>query len=179
MHGSWLIFGAVCVLAMSAMAAAQEPPMPAPTAEHEELAAWVGSWSGKGEMKPGPFGPGGPMTWTEDCNWFEGSRFHVVCRSEGTSPMGPEKSLGITGYNVEKMVYTHFMVEDTGWSGYAEGTKTGDTWTFQSGETIGGKTYQTRYTITLVNPETMDFSWEVSEDGTDWVVVMEGTTEKK
>ena len=171
--------GVLMVLACAVIAIAEEPMAPQPTAEHKALAAWVGSWAGQGEIKAGAFGPGGAMTWTEECSWFEGSEFHVVCRSEGTSPMGPEKSLGITGYSVEKKVYTHFMVEDTGWAAYAEGTKTGDTWTFLSEETIGGKTYQTRYAMTLMTPEKMTFSWEMSEDGTSWVLVMDGTTEKK
>ena len=49
--------------------------MPGPTAEHKLLAKWVGNWSGEGEMKPGPFGPGGKMTWTEECDWFGGITF--------------------------------------------------------------------------------------------------------
>ncbi len=179
MRASRLLFGVSLVLAVAAIAGAQEPAAPQPTAEHEALAAHLGSWSGTGEMKAGPFGPGGTMTWTEECSWFEGSEFHVICRSEGTSPMGPEKSLGVLGYNSEKKVYTHFMVEDTGWSGYAEGTKSGDTWTLRGEETTGGKTYQTRYRMTQVTPEKWEFNWAMSEDGMDWVVVMEGTTEKK
>ena len=70
-------------------------------------------------------------------------------------------------------------VEDNGWSGYAEGTKTGDTWTLWGEETTGGKTYQTRHRMTRVTPERWDFSWAMSEDGTNWLVVMEGTTQKR
>lgn len=70
-------------------------------------------------------------------------------------------------------------VDSTGWSGYAEGTRTGDTWTFRSEETIGGKSYRTRYTMTLVTPERWDFKWEMSEDGTNWLVVLEGATQKR
>ena len=70
-------------------------------------------------------------------------------------------------------------VDNTGWSGYAEGTRTGESWTFHSDELMGGKTYHGRYTMTLVTPKKMNFSWETSEDGTNWVVMMDGTTEKK
>jgi len=173
------VAGVSLVLVFALVAVAGDPPAPQPTAEHHELEMWVGTWSGQAEMKPGPFGPGGPMTWTQTCTWFEGGTFHVVCRSEETSPMGPMKGLGIIGYKAEKKVYTHYGVDSSGWSGYAEGTRTGDTWEFQSQETIGDTTFHSRYRMTLVSPNTMEFTWSMSEDGTNWVVMMEGTSEKQ
>jgi len=51
----------------TAIGFAEEPSgPPQPTAEHKVLDKFVGSWAGSGELKPGPFGPGGQMTWTED-----------------------------------------------------------------------------------------------------------------
>jgi hypothetical protein len=119
------------------------------------------------------------MTWTEDRSWFEGSAFHWVCRSSGTSPMGPMKGLGFVGYKPEKKVYTHYGVDSSGWSGYAEGTRTGDALEFQSQETMGDMTFPSRYRMTFVSPTTTEFTWAMSEDGTDWVVMMEGTSERK
>jgi hypothetical protein len=173
------VVGVLMLFSSALIAAADEPLMPQPTPEHEALAVWTGTWSGQGEMKPGPFGPGGKMTWTEECTWFEGSKFNVICRSEGTGAMGPMKGLGIVGYNAGKGVYTHYGVDSTGWSGYSEGTHTGDTWTFQSKETMGDKTFHSRFEMKLVSPKNMEFSWAMSEDGTNWVVVMDGTSEKK
>lgn len=163
----------------AAVAVAEEPAAPQPTAEHETLEMWIGSWSGTGEMKAGPFGPGGPMTWTEECSWFGDGRFHVVCRSEGTSPMGPAKGLGIAGYNASKGVYTYYGVDDNGWSGFAEGTRDGDSWIYLSEETMGGETYQTQYTVTEESPTELSFTWEVSQDGKTWTVLMDGTSKKK
>ena len=171
--------GLLFVLAVAAHAFAEEPPAPQPTAEHKELAKWVGSWSGQGDMKAGVFGAGGPMNWTETCSWFAGSEFHVVCKSEGTSPMGPSKGLGIIGYNSEKKVYTHYGVDSNGWSAYSEGTRSDDTWTFESEDTMGGKTYHTRFAMTMKSATQMDFTWEMSEDGTNWMLLMDGTSEKK
>jgi hypothetical protein len=170
------VAGVVLVLACAAVAVADEPLAPQPTPEHKALGSWVGSWSGQGEMKPGPFGSGGSMQWTEECSWFEGGEFHVVCRSDGTSFMGPTRGLGIIGYNPGKGVYTRYGAGNNGWSGYSEGTRTGDTWTFRSEETMGGKTYHTRFTMTLVNPKRMDFAWEMSEGGSNGVVLMDGAT---
>jgi hypothetical protein len=173
------VVGVSLLLVAAAFAAADEPLMPQPTPEHEALAVWTGTWSGQGEMKPGPFGPGGKMTWTEECTWFEGSRFNVVCKSDGTSPAGPMKGLAIIGYSPGKQVYTHYGVDNTGWSGYSEGTREGDSWTFRSSEEMGGTTYHTRFEMTWIGPKNMTFKWEMSEDGTSWVVVMDGTSEKK
>jgi len=116
------------------------------------------------------------MAWTESCAWFEGGGFHVVCTSEGTSPMGPSKGLGIIGYNAARKVYTHYGVDNSGWSGYAEGTRSGDTWTYSSEETVGDQVYRTRYAITRKSSTEVSFTWEMSEDGTTWTVIMEGTS---
>ena len=119
------------------------------------------------------------MTWTEDCSWFGEAGFHVVCKSKGTGPMGPTKGLGIIGYNPEKKVYTHYGVDTGGWAGLSEGTLTGDAWTFSSSDTMDGKTYHSRFIMKMESPTRMAFQWEMSEDGTNWTVMMEGVTEKK
>lgn len=66
-----------CFLATAAFAGDEPEAMPV-TAEHKLLETWVGSWSGKGDINPGPMGEGGPMTWTEECSWFAGGSYHVI-----------------------------------------------------------------------------------------------------
>ena len=168
------------ILLLSGFALAQEAmEAPKPTAEHKALEWWLGSWAGEGEMKPGPFGEGGPMKWTEECSWFADSGFHIVCKSKGDGPMGPMKGLGIIGYNPEKKVYTHYGIDSSGWTGHAEGTLSGDAWTFQSEETMEGKTFHTRYTMTKKSDTVMTFSWDMSEDGKNWMTLMDGKTTKQ
>jgi len=162
------------------VAFAEEPPeAPQPTAEHKALEMWLGSWSGSGEMKPGPFGPGGPMKWTEDCSWFAGAEFNVVCKSKGDGAMGPMQGLGIIGYHPDKKVYTHYGVDNNGWAGYSEGTRSGDSWTFESTDTMEGMTFHSRFTMKMTSPTEMTFSWEMSEDGKTWAVMMDGTSKKR
>ena len=60
--------------------------------------------------------------------------------------------LGIIGYNPGKKVYTHYGVDNNGWSGYAEGKRSGDSWTYKSTETVEGNTYHTRFTIKVESP---------------------------
>jgi len=164
----------------TAVCLAEEPPaMPQPTEEHKLLAKWVGQWSGEGEMNPGPFGPGGRMTWTEECEWFGGVEFNVVCKSKGEGPMGPMKGLGIIGYDANKQVFTHYGVDSGGWANYAEGTRSGDEWTFQAKEKMGDKVFHSRFKMKLASPTQIDFVWEVSEDGKTWVAMMDGMSTRK
>jgi hypothetical protein len=53
------------------------------------------------------------MTSKDTCEWHEG-RFAVICRSEGTGPMGPTKGLGILSYSPEEKVYTYYGTDSSG-----------------------------------------------------------------
>src|SRR5262252_4860271 len=89
----------LAVLLMSASAAlAQEPAqMPKPGPEVQRLGYFVGKWQGEGELKPGPFGPGGKFTTSDDNEWFPGG-FFLVMHSDEKSPMGSGKSMMVVGY---------------------------------------------------------------------------------
>jgi hypothetical protein len=89
------------------------------------------------------------------------------------------KGLGITGYNPGKKVYTHYGVDNNGWSGFAEGTRTGDSWTYRSTETMEGTTYHSRFTIEIRSPTETKFTWEMSEGGENWIAMMDGINKKK
>ncbi len=86
--------------------------------------------------------------------------------------------LGIMGYNPIKAVYTHYGVDNSGWSGYSEGTRSADTWTFHSQETVGAVTYHSRFTMTMESTDRMTFSWSMSEDGESWEMLMTGASER-
>src|SRR5262249_28320854 len=72
------------------------PPKPGP--QHKKLAYFAGKWVSEGETKPGPFGPGGKFTFSENCEWFS-SGFALVCHSEGKMPEGTVKGLSVLGYD--------------------------------------------------------------------------------
>src|SRR5215203_1487942 len=96
-----LVVGLVLSLAGIQIAAAQAPPAPKPGPEHQRLGYFVGTWTTEGATQPGPMGPGGKMTSTDSCEWFEG-KFAVVCRGSGTSPMGPGKELALLSYSPDE-----------------------------------------------------------------------------
>jgi hypothetical protein len=160
-------------------AAAQAPAAPKPGPEHARLGYFVGKWNADGEMKPGPMGPGGKMKSTDTCEWFEG-RFSVICRSEGTTPMGPAKSIGILGYNVEQKVYTYYGIDNSAMTmaSVPKGTVQGDTWTYTDEGTMGGQTYKSRVTIKELSPTAYTFRMEMQGPDGKWVPMMESKNTK-
>jgi hypothetical protein len=160
--------------------AAQESKAPKPGPEHQKLGYFVGTWTSTAEMKPTPLGPGGKMTTTDMCEWFQGG-FAVVCRSEGTSPMGPTKGLGIMGYNTEEKVYTYYGVDNSpmNMASVPKGTIQGDTWTYNDEAMMGGKKVKSRFVLKLSSPTSYSFRWEMDEGQGKWTPIMEGTATKK
>ncbi len=166
---------AACLL--SAMAMAQmEAPKPAP--ELKKLDVFVGSWSLDGNMKPGPMGPGGPMTETEKCEWMEGG-FYVVCHSDYKSSMGNGMGLSVIGYSADDKAYTYREFNSLGEFVDSRGTLDGDTWTWTSDDKMGGVTMKGRFTMKMTSATSYNFMFEMSQDGAKWTSAMEGKASKK
>ena len=124
-------------------------------------------------------GPGGKITTTDDCQWFEG-KFSVICRTEGTTPNGPTRSIGILGYSSEEKVYTYYGVDNSGMtmSSVPKGTIQGDTWTYTDESTMGGQKVKSRVTIKEVSPKSYTFRMEFQGPDGKWVPAMESTNTK-
>ena len=160
--------------------AAQEPQKPVPTAEHKRLGYFVGKWTSEGEMKASPMGPAGKVSGSDTCEWFAGN-FSVVCHTEGKSPMGPMKSIGIMSYSTEEKVYTYYGVDNTGMtmSSVPKGTRQGDTWTYLDEGTMGGQKYKARITLKELSPTKYTFKMEMQGPDGKWAPMMEATATKK
>jgi hypothetical protein len=160
-------------------ALAQAPQALKPGPEHERLGYFVGKWTSEGEVKASPMGPGGKMTSTETCEWFEG-RFAVVCRSEGTGPMGPGKSISILGYSPDEKVYTYYGVENSGMAmtSIPRGTLRGDTWTYFDESLMGGKKVKSRVIIKELSPTAYTFTMEMQGPDGKWAPLMESKNTK-
>jgi uncharacterized protein DUF1579 len=154
-----------------------QPQAPKPGPEHKALGYFVGKWTSEGEMKPGPLGPGGKVTSTDSCEWFKGN-FQVVCRGEGTGPMGPMTSLGVLAYSAADKAYTFYGIDNTGMGELSHGQKKGSTWIYTATSNIEGKQFQSRYTIVETSPTTYTFTWEMSTDKKTWSVALEGKATK-
>jgi hypothetical protein len=174
------------VLAFVAMAgalcggtAAQPPQPPKPGAEHKRLGYFVGKWNVTGEVKDSPMGPGGKITSADTCEWFEGG-FAVICRSDGKTPMGAMKSIGILGYSTEEKVYTYYGMDNSGMSmtTVAKGTVEGNKWTYTDQGTMGGQPFKMRVTITEVSPKEQAFVMEIQGADGKWMPMMESKATK-
>jgi hypothetical protein len=170
---------AVVSVAGLQLVAAQAPQAPKPSPEHARLAYFVGKWTSEGEMKPGPMGPGGKMKSSDTCEWFEG-RFSVICRSEGTTPMGPSKSIGILGYSTEEKVYTYYGIDNSSMTmaSVPRGTVRGDTWTYTDESMMGGKKVKSRVTIKELSPMAYTFRMEMQGPDGKWMPMMESKNTK-
>jgi hypothetical protein len=147
--------------------------MPKPGPEHKKLNYFVGNWKLAGEVKPGAMGPGGKMTGTSNCTWFDG-HFAIVCKDSGNGPMGPGKGMGVITYNAEDKKYEYMGIDSMGMSIKAEGTVENDVWSYLNEGKMNGKPYKGRYSIMNTKPDSYDFKFEMSDDGNAWNTVMEG-----
>ena len=161
------------------LAWAQEPSAPKPGPEHKRLGYFVGNWTTEGEMKPGDMGPGGTMSSTEKCEWFDGG-FSVVCHSQGQTPMGPGKSIGILSYSPEEKAYTYYGVDSSGMTmtTVPHGTVKGDTWTYDDESMMGGKKVKSRVTLKELSPTVYTFKMETLGADGKWTSVMESKATK-
>jgi hypothetical protein len=87
-------------------------------------------------------------------------------------------SIGILGYSDLHKAYRYLNADSMGTTDVAEGQKKGNTWTFTSTSSLGGKTFQSRFTIVETSPTVQTLKWEASEDKKTWNVVMEGKSTK-
>jgi hypothetical protein len=166
----------VCVLA-GGLLAQQESKMPKPGPEHKRIAYLAGHWTSEGDMKPGPFGPGGKFTTTDHNEWFPGG-FFLVIHSTGTSPMGTMQEMAIIGYDAAEKVYTYDGFSNMGEHEVSKGTIEGDTWTWISEEKVEGKTIKGRYIMKEISPASYTFKYDYSMDGSTWTNAMEGKATK-
>ena len=162
------------------LAAAQSQAAPEPGPEHQRLAYFVGKWKAEGEMKPGPMGPGGKITSTDNCEWFEG-HYSVICRSEAKTPMGTNKSIGILGYNTDEKVYTYYAVDNTNMNmaSVPKGKVQGDTWTYTDQGTMGGQKMKSRVIIKELSPKEYSFRMDMQGPDGKWVTAMESKNTKQ
>lgn len=174
-----LVTGLVACVASVQLAAQapQAPPKPGP--EHAKLGFFVGKWTSEGEMKPSPMGPGGKITGADTCEWFDG-HYSVVCRSEGKSPMGPMKSIGILGYNTDEKIYTYYGIDNSPMTmtSAARGTVKGETWTYTDESVMGGQKVKSRVTIKEVSPTSYTFLMELQGPDGKWMPMMESKNTK-
>jgi len=156
------------------MAQAQQQQMPAPSAEHQRMGYFAGSWLAEGTMKISPKDPGGPFTLKESGEWVTDG-FFLETHTSMKSPMGHINSVRVMGYNAEDKVYTYNVYNSLGEHQMATGHLQGNTWTWIAEQKMNGVITKGRYTMTIVTPNSYTFKSEVAAPSGGWSTVMEGT----
>lgn len=160
----------VCLRGASAQAPSG-PPKAGP--EQEKLAQFVGKWNSQGDLKASAFGPAGKYSGIETCEWIS-NRFGVMCRTQGTIPMGAITGVSLIGYDPGEKNYLYTEINSFGETSVSRGTNDGDTWTWTSEAKMGGKLMRQHFTMKVVSPDTVTYKFEVAEADGPFNSIMEG-----
>jgi hypothetical protein len=152
-----------------------------PPTEVEQLGYFVGDWITEGVIQPGPWGDGGNFSWTESTHWMTGN-FFVIGHWDFQMPAslgGDGEEIFIMGYDSLAAVYTFDAFSSQGLHQVSKGKLEGDTWTWLSEGTQSGHPVQQRMTMQMHSPTTYTLKFEISNDGSNWALFMQGTATKR
>ena len=153
------------------------PPMPKAGAEQQRLHYFVGNWKSEGEMKPGPYGPGGKFSSTDEAHML--GDFFLVTHSKGTGAMGPLTEVAIIGYDAKQKAYTYDDFASNGEHQRSTGKPSGKIWTWTSDDEIGGKMVKGKFVLTEVSATSYTYKLDTSTDnGKTWANMFEGKATK-
>ncbi len=173
---SALVLMTIVIVATAAFAQMQ---MPKPGPELKKLDYFVGHWNSEADVKPGPMGPGGKFHADDSMEWMQGG-FFVVLHSKFSGAGWPSgSSTAYMGYDSKEKVYTYDEFNSMGEVVHSKGTVDGDTWTWTNDMDEGGHPMKGRFTEKIVSPTSYTYKYEMSSDGNDWKLVMEGKETKK
>ncbi len=156
-----------------------------PHPEAKKLGYFVGKWTTKGAILPGPWGPGGNFSWTETTKWMTG-RFFVIGRWHFKMPAalgGDGEEIFIMGYDANLNEYTFDAFSSQGLHQVSKGTIIGDTWTWNSRgvQPVEGRMQIVRQKMTMqiLSRRSYLLKFEISTDGASWRTFMEGKATRK
>ena len=165
---------ALLVAVVTSLAFAQGAP-PRPGAEHQQLAALVGTWSSTGESTANPIEPAQKWTAGIKAEWFPG-RFAVVMNTTSKgSVVGDSVALDVITYDPVVKGYTWYSLDSLGSTGLGRGSITGNTLTVVWDVPAKGKVYKLRGTLKGLGSDKMLWTQEYSEDGKAWKLYARAT----
>jgi hypothetical protein len=164
------LLAATLLFAMGAMASAQQSPKPDP--ELTKLHAFLGHWKYEGEVKPGPWGPGGEIAGEATTQMTLGG--FVMRTIEKQKGSGMTVALGIDTYDPSNKDFS------SNWY-YADGSifsgtlvPNGNTFTWTGKFILAGKPYLLKMPL-VFSPDLKSATetGEVSVDGRTWAPFIE------
>ena len=171
---SILLLG-ILLLATAAFAQ-MDTPKPGP--ELKKLDYFVGHWTSEGDVKPGPMGPGGKFTMEEHTEWMDGGYFVVIHSKYSGGGMPSGTGTAYMGYDPQEKVYTYDEFNSMGEATHSKGMVDGDTWTWTNDMKMGPQSMKGRFSMKMFSPTSYSYKFEMSPDGTNWTLVMDGKDTK-
>jgi hypothetical protein len=92
--------------------------------------------------------------------------------------MGNGSGVSYMGYSNEDKTYTYRAFNSWGEFEDAKGLWEGDSIAWTSDENMGGMKMKGRFTMKNIAATSYNFSFETSQDGTQWTTVMDGKATK-
>jgi Protein of unknown function (DUF1579) len=164
-------------IVLSAAAMAQmDAPKPGP--EQKKLDLFAGSWTLDGDLKATAMGPGGKISEDEKCEWMDGN-FFLICHADFKSTMGNVSGVAVMGYSSDDKAYTYREFNSMGEFMESKGSVDGDTWVWTGDDKMNGMVMKGKFTMKFFSPNSYNFTYEMSPDGTKWINVMDGKAAKK
>lgn len=152
-----------------------------PCPEVKKLGYFVGTWITKGTIAQGPWGAGGKFAWMETTEWMSGN-FFVIGHWDFKMPPelgGDGKEIFIMGYDTNQSVYTFDAFSSQGRHQVSRGTIKDETWIWTGEATYDGQHVQQKMTMKILSPTSYSLRFDVSVDGVNWMMFMEGQARKK
>jgi hypothetical protein len=147
--------------------------MPKPTAHHQKLSAFAGTWIGEEKVHPSPFDPeGGPANGTMTARIELDGFFVLLDYLQKRNDKVSYRGHGVFGYDTARERYTMYWFDTIGIDpgGPALGRLENDTFTFEMSSPMGFHRYSFRFT-----DEVHQMRIENSRDGNSWTIFLEGT----
>lgn len=174
-----LIPACVFTIVFAGAGAAQQPELPKPAPEMEQLAFFQGMWTCEGKMNDSPMGPGGAMKSTADIRNDLNGFFQTGTIKGTMAKMPPFEGRFHTTYDPGSKSFVMLWVDNMG--GWAQTTSQGwkgDAMAYEGDMHMGAHTMKGRDTFTKAGPATMKHTMEVQMDG-KWMTMGEETCTKK
>jgi hypothetical protein len=159
---------------LAATAAVAQMDIPKPGSELKKLDYFVGHWTSEGDVKASPMGPGGKFTTDEHSEWMDGGYFVVIHSKFSGGGMPSGTGTAYMGYDPQEKVYTYDEFNSMGEANHSKGTVDGDNWTWTSDVKMGPQTMKGRFSMKMMPPNVYTYKFEISPDGTNWTLVMDG-----
>jgi len=150
-----------------------------PSPELKKLEYFVGTWTSRGDVRPGPAGPGGKLHMKERYRWMEGRFFLVIDSQFKIGDSAKWSGTAFIGYDAARKLYTYDEFNSMGEAQHSTGTLEGETWIWKGEQHIGGKITKTQFIVRMLLPTAYLFRFETSPDGIEWTVLVEDKATKE